>query len=80
MRTHSELTSASAADMLVAIAAYCIVLAVLAATAVVAAKGKSGPKKRNISANAQAWLIAPLPCMHASSILWDTSMTHFSIV
>lgn len=64
--------------MLVAIAAYCIVLAVIAATAVVAAKGKSGPRKRNISANAQARLITPPPCLHASSVHWATSMTQLA--
>ena len=43
------------ASMLVAIAAYCIVLGVIAATALVASKGKAEVRKRNISANAQAW-------------------------
>ena len=43
--------------MLVAIAAYCIVLAAIAATATVAGKGQNGARKRNISANAQARIV-----------------------
>ena len=39
--------------MLMSIAAYCLVLGVIAASAVVASKGKSEARKRNISANAQ---------------------------
>ena len=39
--------------MLVSIAAYCLVLGVIAASAVVASKGKSEARRRNISANAQ---------------------------
>jgi len=54
--------------MLIAIAAYCIVLGVIAATALVASKGKTEARKRNISANAQAWRShCPLALMYHMS-------------
>ena len=46
--------------MLVSIAAYCLVLGAIAASTVVASKGKTEARRRNISANAQVQLFSIL--------------------
>ena len=50
--------------MLLTIAAYCLVLGAIAASAMVASKGKTEARRRNISANAQVQLFFALFTTH----------------
>ena len=69
--------------MLVSIAAYCLVLGAIAASAVVASKGKTEARRRNISANAQVQLFFTLFTATPSAgldIMWLPFCLHPSVL
>ena len=69
--------------MLLSIAAYCLVLGAIAASAVVASKGKTEARRRNISANAQVqpFFILFTAILYAEfAIIWLPFCLHPSVL